>query len=91
MGAFCAQFTLVVPASNPNVGSFSAGKITFLPPASGDVLYSVEADATKPMSGGMTICLPSSVTTNLDTTAMPLKVTAGATTDLKEIDFSGCS
>src|SRR6266852_3018076 len=25
-GAFCAQYTLVVPASNPNVGTFSAGK-----------------------------------------------------------------
>jgi hypothetical protein len=56
MGAFCAQYTLVVPASNPNVGSFSAGKIAFSPPASGSVLYSVEADATKPMSGGATIC-----------------------------------
>jgi hypothetical protein len=40
---------LIVPASNPNVGSFSAGKITFSPPGSGNVLYTVEADATKPM------------------------------------------
>lgn len=90
-GAFCTQFTLVVPASNPDVGSFSAGKITFTQPASGDVLYTVEADATKPMSGGAAICSPSSLTSNQDTNGMPLKVTAGATTTAKEIDFSGCS
>jgi hypothetical protein len=91
IGAFCAQYTLVVPASNPDVGSFSAGKITFSPPASGDVLYSVAADATKPMSGGAAICSPSSRTTNLDTSGMALKVTASATTTAKEIDFAGCS
>ena len=91
MGAFCAKYTLVVPASNPNIGTFSAGKITFLPPASGNVLYSVEADATKPMSGGATICSMPSQTTNLDTLGMTLKVTAGATTTAKEIDFAGCS
>jgi hypothetical protein len=90
-GAFCAQYTLLVPASNPKVGTFSAGKITFTAPASGDVLYSVEADATKPMSGGAAICSPSSVTTNMDTTSTPLKVTAGAITTAKEIDFAGCS
>lgn len=90
-GAFCAQYTLVLPASNPEVGSFSAGKITFTAPASGPVLYSVEADAFKPMSGGTAICTPSSLTTNLDTNGMPLKVTAGATATAKEIDFAGCS
>lgn len=91
MGAFCAQYTLVVPASNPDVGTFSAGKITFTPPASGDVLFSVEADATKPMSGGVAICRSSSLTTNLDANGMPLRVTAGATTNARELDFTGCS
>jgi hypothetical protein len=91
IGAFCAQYTLIVPASNPNVGSFSAGKITFSPPAGGNVLYTVEARATKPMSGGAAICSQSSLTTNLDTNGMTLKVTAAATTTAKEIDFTGCS
>ena len=90
-GAFCAQYTLVVPVSNPEVGSFSSGKITFTPPATGDVLFSVEADATKPMSGGASICSPSSMTTTMDTNGMPLKVTAGTTTTAKELDFAGCS
>lgn len=90
-GAFCAQYTLVVPASNPEVGSFSSGKITFTSPASGDVLFSVEADATKPMSGGAPICTSPLLTTALDTGGMPLKVAAGATTTAKELDFAGCS
>ena len=90
-GAFCAQYTLVVPASNPEVGSFMSGKITFAPPATGDVLFSVEADATKPMSGGASICTPSSMTATMDTNGMPLKVTAGATTTAKELDFASCS
>ncbi len=90
-GAFCEQYTLVVPASNPSVGTFSAGSITFSAPAAGDVLYTVEASATKPMSGGTTICSPSVQTTNQDSTSMPLKVTAGATATAKQIDFSACS
>jgi hypothetical protein len=55
------------------------------------VLFTVEADATKPMSGGAAICTSPSLTTNLDTNAMPLKVTAGTTTAAKELDFAGCS
>jgi hypothetical protein len=91
VGAFCAQYTLVVPASNPTVGSYAAGKITYSPPASGDVLYSVVEDANRPVSGGAAICSPSSQTTNLDSLGMPLKVVAGATTTPKELDFTGCS
>jgi hypothetical protein len=87
-GAFCAQYTLVVPASNPEVGTFASGKITFTPPATGDVLFSVEADAA---SGGASICSPSFLTTTMDTNGMPLKVTASATTTAKELDFSSCS
>jgi hypothetical protein len=90
-GAFCAQYTLVVPASNPNRGDFSAGKITYTAPASGDVLYTVEAKAFKPMSGGAAICTPSTQTTNQDASSAPLKVTAGATVNAKRIDFSSCT
>lgn len=90
-GAFCAQYTLVVPASNPMVGTFSAGKIAFSQPAGGDVAYSVSAIAAKPLSGGAPICSPSSLTTSQDTSSMPLKVMAGVTTTAKEIDFAGCS
>ena len=91
-GAFCGSYTLVVPASNPEVGTFSAGKVTFTAPASGDVLYTVEADASNPTTNAA-ICSPASQTVSKDTSTPPaaLKVTPGATTNAAEIDFSGCS
>jgi hypothetical protein len=91
-GAFCGSYTLIVPASNPEVGTFSAGKVTFTAPASGDVLYTVEADATNP-STNAAMCSPSSQTVSKDISTPPaaLKVTPGATTTAAEIDFSGCS
>jgi hypothetical protein len=92
-GAFCGSYALVVPASNPTIGTFSAGKTTITAPAAGDVLYTIEADSTNPTSGAA-MCSPSSQTTSNDSTtptAMPLKVTAGATTTAAEIDFTGCS
>lgn len=91
-GAFCGSYSLVVPASNPEVGTFSMGKVTFTAPASADVLYTVEADATNPTTNAA-MCSPSSQTASKDTSTppAPLKVTPGATTNAAEIDFSGCS
>src|SRR5437899_3072031 len=89
-GAFCGSYTLIVPASNPTVGTFSAAKTTITAPATGDVLYTVEADASNPTSDAA-MCSPSSQTTSKDGAAMPLKVTAGATTTAAELDFTGCS
>jgi hypothetical protein len=89
-GAFCGSYTLVVPASNPTVGTFAAGKTTITLPATGDVLYAVEADATNSTSGAP-MCSPSSQTTSKDSSAMALKVAAGAITTTAELDFTGCS
>jgi hypothetical protein len=90
-GAFCADYSLVVPASNLSVGTFSAGTTSFAPPASGDILYSVEASAFRPLSNGSTICSPPTQSTNQDSASQPLKVTAGASVRAKRLDFSGCS
>jgi hypothetical protein len=87
----CAQYTLIVPASNPSVGIFSAGKIIYSAPASGAVFYSVGANAAIPLSGGMNDCTPFSKSTSVDTIGNPLKVTPGATVTPMEIDFLGCS
>lgn len=90
-GAFCAQYTLVVPASNPSVGAFVSGTTTkFAAPATGDVLYSLEAQASQPMSGGVAMCSPASHTMALDNTGQTLKVSAGATSSVHEVDFSAC-
>jgi hypothetical protein len=93
MGANCAQYTLVVPASNPSVAVFASGPLTFSAPASGDVLFTVDAQAAVPMSGGKPDCMPPEIMTSNDasTPPRPLKVTAGMTTDVARTDFSGCS
>ena len=41
LNANCEQYTLIEPASNLSVGTFSSGKITYAAPAPGNVLYSV--------------------------------------------------
>lgn len=87
----CAQYILIEPASNPSVGVFSSGKITYASPSPGDVLYSIGAAASIPLSGGLTDCVPSSKTTSLDTNGNPLKANPGTTVTPMEIDFAGCS
>lgn len=87
----CAPYTLIEPASNPSVGIFSAGKITYSAPASGDVLYSIRANAFVPLSGGTLDCTPSSETITLDSVGNPLKAVSGPPITPKEIDFTGCS
>ncbi len=96
-GANCAPYTLVVPASNPSVGVFAAGSVTFSAPMSGDGLFSVDANAfvpmTAPMNGGKADCTPSEIVTSMDasTPAQPLAVTPTKTTSVARIDFTGCS
>ncbi len=87
----CAQYTLIEPASNPSVGVFASGKISYSAPASGDVLYSVGANAFVPLGGGTADCSPPSITTNLDANGNPLKVNPGVTVTPKELDFRNCS
>ena len=91
MNANCAQFTLVVPASNPSVGVFSASGVSYAPPVSGPALYTVSVSAALPMSGGAPDCTPESLTTSSDINGQPLQATAGMTTTVARLDFKGCS
>jgi hypothetical protein len=84
-GANCAQYTLVVPGSNPSVGLFSSSSFSYAAPATGDVLFTVDANAP---AGD---CSKSETMTSNDINNLPLKVTAGATTNVARIDFTGCS
>jgi hypothetical protein len=88
--ANCAQYTLVVPASNPSVGIFSASGFTYSTPATGDVLFTVDARAALPLSGGTPDCTPSEQMVAKDSTAAPLKALSATTTNVAEIDFSTC-
>jgi hypothetical protein len=92
-GANCAQHMLVVPASNPSVAVFASSGLSFSAPASGDVLFTVDAQAAVPMSGGKSDCMPPEIMTANDasTPPQPLKVAAGMTTNVARMDFSGCS
>ena len=89
--ANCAEYKLVVPASNPNVGVFSSSGTTYTAPASGDVLFTVDPVATATTNSGVADCSPSEMTTSKDVNNMPLKVTAATTTNVARIDFAGCS
>jgi hypothetical protein len=82
----CVNYTLGVPAANPNVGPLG-GPYT---QAVGDVNYSVDALAFVPMSGGTPNCTPSEQTTNMTTANTPLTVTAGATVNPATLVFTGC-
>ena len=85
----CAPYTLVVPASNPNVGVFSSSGLTYTAPAGGDVLFTVDAQAF--VSGGTKDCMPSEIPTSKDDGGLVLKAIAATTTKVARIDFSGCS
>jgi hypothetical protein len=88
----CAQYTLIEPDSNPSVGIFTSGKIpSYSVPVSGDVLYSIRANAFVPTAGGVTDCVPSSITVNQDAGSNPLKALPGPPITPKQIDFTGCS
>jgi hypothetical protein len=92
MNANCAQYTLVVPASNPSIGVFSSNGVSYAPPVSGPALYTVSASAAIPMSGGTANdCTPPSLTTSSDINNQPLQATAGMTTNVSRLDFKGCS
>ena len=86
----CAQYTLVVPASNASVGIFSASGFTYSVPATGDVLFTVDARAAVPLSGGKPDCTPSEQMVAKDSSALPLKALSATTTTVAEIDFSSC-
>jgi hypothetical protein len=88
--ANCAQYTLVVPASNPSVGIFSSSGFKYSTPASGDVLFTVDARAAVPLSGGTPDCTPSEQMVSKDSTAAALKALPATTTNVAEIDFSTC-
>lgn len=91
----CAQYTVIVPASNPSVGIFSSsGPISYSTPvpASSGVPYSIRADAFAPMMGGTTDCVPSTIIVTQDSSTNPLKALPSPP-DITpmEIDFKGCS
>jgi hypothetical protein len=89
--ADCAAYTLVVPASNPSIGVFSSSGFAYTAPATTAVSFAVDANAAKPMSGGIPDCMPTEQIMLKDINNQSLEVTASTTTNVARIDFSGCT
>ena len=83
-GTKCASYLLVVPASNPKVGTFDAAGTTYADPAAPPVPYEVNARAFKPDSTTEPNCNPSSLLTD------PVDVTAGTTVAASDLIFMEC-
>mgnify|MGYP001596557667 CR=1 FL=1 len=79
-GTLCYNYSLPVPASNPQVGMFSSGSVTYTAPAAAPVNYNLSGAALS-----CTTSVPSPATLG------PLVVTPGTTTDgVTVLAFSGC-
>ena len=76
----CFNYSLIVPASNPKVGTFNSGSIAFSGPMLGTVVYSLNAVA--PSCTGVT---PTSGT------VAAIEVTPGGSTAVTTpLAFTGC-
>ena len=86
----CANYTLLVPGSNPRAGTFNSAGTSYSTP-SGNAAYNIEADATK--SDGTADCSPSTVTITTDnaTPGNPLAVGPGGTVTAATIALTGCT
>jgi hypothetical protein len=79
-GTLCYNYSLAVPASNPQVGMFSDGSVTYTAPVAPPVNYNLSGAAPT-----CTTSVPSPATLG------PLVVTPGNTTDAGTVlAFSGC-
>ena len=87
----CVSYTLSVPAANPSIGGFnSGGNQTPASPASGEVDYTVGANAFVPGLAGQQDCSPSNMQTSVTDTNATLSVTAGTPTTAATLGFTGC-
>jgi len=79
-GTECYNYSIMVPASNPQVGTFSGGSITYASPAAPPVNYSLNF-----VAASCTASTPSPATIG------PTAVTPGTTTNVSTVvAFTGC-
>ena len=87
----CANYFLIVPAGNAVEGTFTAAGTIYGSAPAAPVLYSVDAEAFVPGSGGTPSCIPSHLLTSFDTSGAALTVTAGGGVAVETLSFTGCS
>lgn len=83
-GTACASYTLLVPASNPEVGVWSSSGTSYSRPSPSNVNYTINGEAFVPGSGGTPDCNPSSATTRSFTVSLTTPTTAPT------LPFTGC-
>ena len=86
----CGHYVIVVPGSNPSVGTFNGGKISYSPPAAGPALYSVRAYSFSPFGQGASVCIPWFQSVNVAAEGQSLKVSPGGTVTAQPLAFTGC-
>jgi hypothetical protein len=86
----CGNYVIVAPGSNPSVGLFSGGKVSYQSPAAPPALYSVRANAFMPYGTGASVCLPSFQSAFADPQGHPFKVSPDGTATAQPIAFIGC-
>jgi len=80
----CASYTLDLPGVNPTVGAFNPAGTSYSNGAPGSAIYTVEAQAFVPGSGGTQDCSPPVISTPAQT------VSPGSTTKAPTLAFTGC-
>ena len=86
----CVDYTLSVPAANPNVGAFSSGGTTYTQDTVNPVAYTVDGQAFVPLSAGTADCSPTDVQVNMLKAGGTLVVTAGGSATAADMAFTGC-
>jgi hypothetical protein len=86
----CTNYTLQVPAANPNVGAFATTGTTYTQDTLSPVNYSVDGQAFVTSSPSTPSCAPSFVRVNTLSGGGPLVVTGGASANADILAFSGC-
>jgi Domain of unknown function (DUF4382) len=89
-GTDCANYTLLVPGVEPNLGAYSASGATFTQSSTLPVDYNVDAFAFVPMSGGLAYCTPSELKTSSTTSNSPIAVITGSMVTAATLSFTGC-
>jgi len=90
VGTDCANYTLLVPGVEPNVGAYTATGATFTQSSNLPVAYNVDAFAFAPMSGGLAYCSPSEMKNSTTTSNTPLAVITGSTATASTLTFTQC-
>jgi hypothetical protein len=86
----CGIYAIAAPGSNPSVGVFSGGKVSYQQPAAPPARYSVRANAFMPYGTAASVCLPSFQSAFADPQGQPLRVSPGGTVMVPPIAFTGC-